>query len=172
MMNNFIKLNELIIKNKNFLQSLSIKIFLNFILRKLGFTLKRIKYFYNSDLNLYKTINYNKIETIIDIGANEGQFAEKIFKNKYSGNIISFEPLKQEYEIIKSKIFLAKNKGWLLGERCALGNIEKKEKLFVSINRESTSLLRILKKYKDIKPLSRQTKKQIVQVKKLDSFYN
>ena len=47
------------------------------------------------------------INSVIDVGANKGQFAINLFKNKFIGDILSFEPLKQEHEILKE---LSKNK--------------------------------------------------------------
>ena len=41
--------------------------------------------------------NHFSINCILDVGANEGQFAEKHLKYGYNGRVISFEPIKTIY---------------------------------------------------------------------------
>ena len=60
-----------------------------------GYKLKRTKWLYEHDKNFIKTLKYKNINSIIDVGANEGQFAEQIFRNNYKGFVFSFEPPKR-----------------------------------------------------------------------------
>ena len=45
----------------------------------------------------------NNIECILDIGANIGQYAEYLRQIGFKNDIISFEPLNDAYEILKTK---------------------------------------------------------------------
>ena len=58
------------------------KKFLNDLIGITGYKLKRKKYLYEPDKNLIKSINHFKINSIIDVGANKGQFALRLFENK------------------------------------------------------------------------------------------
>jgi len=69
--------------------------------------------------NIAYLIHKYKIDTIIDIGANQGQFVEGIRSAKYLGKIISFEPLPIEHAIISKKS--QKDKNWSIAPRMALG---------------------------------------------------
>ena len=136
-----------------------------------GLSIKRKIYLYDAKKNLNKTIKHFKIKSILDIGGNTGQFAENVLESGFNGKIVSFEPLSKEHQIIKKKIEKRKNKNWFLEERCALGQKEKKQRIFISGNSESSSLLKILKKHVEMRPLSKIVSSEIVKVKKLDSFY-
>ena len=91
-----------------------------------GYQIKRSKYLYDPFQNLIKSINYFKIKSIVDVGANKGQFVNKLLKNGFNGNILSFEPLFDEHNYLK-KISKNKNK-WDIEERCALGKKKFKGK--------------------------------------------
>ena len=69
---------------------------INLITSIFGYKFKKTKWLYEKNINLIKSINQNNINSIIDVGANRGQFAEEVFKNSFKGNILSFEPLKMK----------------------------------------------------------------------------
>ena len=43
-----------------------------------------------------KLLNHFKIDLILDVGANSGQYAQESFNNKFKGKIISFEPFSND----------------------------------------------------------------------------
>lgn len=73
------------------------------------------------DARLKKVLELFAVRTVIDIGANEGQFAEAAFASGFSGQIISFEPLQEQNQNIALS---AKNYSgrWKIAPPCALGN--------------------------------------------------
>ena len=73
-----------------------------------GYQIKNKKYLYDPDKNLLKSIKHFQIKSILDVGANKGQFALRLLKNNFEGNIMSFEPLNEEYEMLKN--YLPKRK--------------------------------------------------------------
>ena len=93
-----------------------------------GYQIKRTKYLYDPFQNLIKSINYFKVKSIIDVGANKGQFVNKLFKNGFNGNVLSFEPLFDEHNYLK-KFQKRKTSGIL--KRCALGKKKFKGKKFM-----------------------------------------
>ena len=143
---------------------------LNDLIGITGYKIKRKKYLYEPEKNLVKSINNFKINSIIDVGANKGQFALKLFENKFKGNVISFEPLAEEHKILND-ISLNKKK-WQIARKCALGRKNIKKKFHISANRESSSLLKILPKHTLLRPDSKTKKIEIINVEKLDNFHN
>lgn len=147
--------------------------FLNKILSFLfGYQIKSDRWSYSSDKNLIKSIKANKIKTIIDIGANEGQFAMRMINLGFKGSIMSFEPMKIQYEnlienIKKNKI---KSVNWLAEKRCALGSKNEKKKIYISGKNQSSSLMKLSKKYLNISPESAVVNQEEVEIEVLDNF--
>lgn len=52
--------------------------------------------------------SYN-INVILDVGANEGQFAEMVFSMGYHGRIVSFEPSSNAFNILQKKTLAVKH---------------------------------------------------------------
>ncbi len=141
---------------------------INKIIGLSGYQIKRTKYLYDPIQNLIKSINHFKVRSVVDVGANKGQFVNKLQKNGFKGKILSFEPLYNEYLYIKK--LSNKNYNWEVEERCALGKKNSKKKFYISGNSESSSLLKILPRHTDIRPTSKTIGTQEVNVKKLDYF--
>jgi hypothetical protein len=149
-----------------------LKILLNKILSLSGYKISNLKYIYDSELNLVKSLNFFKIQSIIDVGANEGQFILRLLKKGFYGNVISFEPTTEAY----NKLLLnAKKKrysfSWKIAERCGLGSDNFSDNIYVSENSESSSLLKILPKHTNLKPLSKAISTEKINIQKLDNFY-
>lgn len=70
-----------------------------------------------------------KIDTVIDVGANVGQFGESLRAEGYRGRIISFEPIGAEFEVLSKKA--AADSNWE-AHRCALGAAAGSAQLHVS----------------------------------------
>jgi len=95
-----------------------------------GYKISNLNFIYDPDINLINTIKGKKINTILDVGANKGQFAVKIVNNGFEGSIISFEPLSSAHKKLSNiaKNFKNNNKvNWIIEERVAIGNKNKKQ---------------------------------------------
>jgi len=101
---------------------------------------------------LMSTLNTFEIDLVIDIGANDGQFANELRSGGYSGNIVSFEPLTSAHERLsqmsKSDPF------WDVHERCAIGNSQDEIKMNISGNSVSSSILPMLDTHTNAAPES------------------
>jgi FkbM family methyltransferase len=117
---------------------------------------------------LMKQINNNNIDLIFDIGANEGQFAELIFKMGFKGRIVSFEPLTSAYKILFQKS--EKYTNWEVAERFAIGESDGEIILHISENTLSSSALDILEEHTKAAPDSVYTGEEKVKVYKLDTI--
>lgn len=86
-------------------------------------------------------LNKYDIKTIIDIGANEGQFALKLINNNnYSNKIISFEPVSSAYQALLKN---SKIKQEWIAINSAVGDIEGILPINVSLNSVSSSLRKV-----------------------------
>ena len=107
-----------------------------------------IRRFPNRDYRrLIQYINANNIDITLDIGANIGQYANFLFKCKYQGRIISFEPQSDAFEKLNNKIMSSNNKNRWQAIRCAMGNQVGTIKINNSKNSVSSSILPILNQH-------------------------
>ena len=117
---------------------------------------------------LMKQLKYNKIDLILDIGANTGQFSNMIFKLGYKGRIVSFEPLSSAYTLLKKKS--GKFKNWEIAEQCAIGDEDGEIEINISKNSISSSILKIMKEHVTAAPDSEYIGSEKVKVYKLDTI--
>lgn len=82
------------------------------------------------------------IDLVIDIGANDGQFAKELRTGGYAGRIVSFEPLTTAHARLLHE---SKNDpSWQVHPRCALGDHLGEVKLNIAGNSVSSSILPML----------------------------
>jgi len=89
--------------------------------------------------SLKKMLDYQKINLVLDIGANKGQYAIRLREMGYKKKIISFEPLSQVYPKLLHNS--RKDKNWIVAERCLVGEKEGEETINISENFVSSSIL-------------------------------
>jgi FkbM family methyltransferase len=137
---------------------------LNKILRNFGFELER----YGTSTSNHKLqkqlVLSHDIDLLIDIGANTGQFGEKMREIGYIGKIISFEPMRKPFEILKAKA--SKDANWE-AHNCALGEEEKESQINISENSYSSSLFNAKKELTDSVPATKVIAKETIKIKKL-----
>src|SRR5690242_20492587 len=71
--------------------------------RRAGYEIVLIDAIYPSTNRLLTMITHHRIDTVIDVGANTGQYASALRKAGYTGRIISFEPLSEAYAELEKK---------------------------------------------------------------------
>jgi len=99
---------------------------------------------FGSDLGVKQIdsiLSEEKIDLLLDVGANTGQYAISMFNSGYKGRIVSFEPLTDAYEELKKN--QSKFPGWEVFERCAIGDYTGSTIINVSANSHSSSILPI-----------------------------
>jgi len=116
-----------------------------------------------------RLIEHYRIDTVLDIGANIGQFARELRASGYRGRIVSFEPLRGAFTHLQ--IAARGDAAWRL-LNVALGDAEGEQKLHQASNSESSSLLDMLPLHLDAAPYSRYTGEETVQVQTLDAVFH
>lgn len=134
--------------------------------------LKSIGYQINiyQEEKILKILNHFKINKLVDVGANVGQYALNMRKMGFDKKIISFEPLKAAFLTLEQKALTDRN--WTVNNY-ALGNENAESVINVSENLVSSSILDMLPEHIKRAPESKYVSKEKIEIKKLDDiFYN
>jgi FkbM family methyltransferase len=107
------------------------------------------------------------IQTILDIGANEGQFINKISLILPEANIYSFEPLKKPFEQLQKLAFQNKN---ITAFNFALGDEEKESIIHHNEYSPSSSMLELTSLHKGAFPFTRNVLEENISVKVFDKI--
>jgi len=144
------------------LKKLSHKIFHYF-----GFDV--IRYTNNNFYSLQResVIRNRKINLILDVGANEGDYASEAREAGYRGRIISFEPLSSSFNILRKNS--GKDPLWSC-ENMAVGSLDGDMEINVAGRTTSSSLLPMLPLHTTICPESAYISKEKVRVTRIDSL--
>ena len=122
----------------------------------------------NQNLQTIKLIKQHKIDLILDVGANFGQFGTDMRNMGYLGQIISFEPVNKCYQHLSS---IADDK-WQI-ENFALGDKNSKEEINISNKTIYSSILDVNEIGKsNFSNSIKVVGKQNTLVKKLDDIIN
>ncbi len=112
------------------------------------------------------------IDTVIDIGANAGQFAIELRSDlgysPYKNRIISFEPLSTAFKSLLTHAALDPN--WEVFN-AAIGDSDESREINIAGNLYSSSLLDMLPSHIKSAPESEYIGKEKIDVKRLDSIF-
>lgn len=112
---------------------------------------------------------FHKIDTLLDVGANIGQFAQESRKSGYSGRILSFEPLPEAHRILLAKSSV--DPLWDVHDRCAIGSNHGDAIINISKNSFSSSLLAMNDRHSSAAPESVYIGSTQVKVLPLDHIF-
>lgn len=111
-----------------------------------------------------KWIQKLDINTIIDIGSNEGQFILSISRILPNRKIIAFEPIKDCYDKLVANTSALN----VVYNNCGLSDANTTAEINVSKNFVSSSILPMENFHKKLYPESKYTGRQTIELKKLD----
>ncbi len=149
---------------------MSVKKYFKKLLRQFGFDIIKFTPSSHPIASLKLLLNSYQIDLVLDVGANIGQFGEFLRQNlNYKKDIISFEPLYREFEILKSKV--ESDKHWTV-YNIALGDFDGTSEINVSENSYSSSILNMMLTHLEAAPNSRYIRREPIKVKKLDSIFD
>jgi len=120
-----------------------------------------------ASINVVSSLQKFGIDLILDVGANQGQFASEIRRCGYIGNIVSFEPLSDAH----GKLLQASGRDakWEAYPRCALGDHNGEAEINIAGNSYSSSILPMLESHRNVAPESAYQGKEIAPIKTLDA---
>jgi FkbM family methyltransferase len=108
------------------------------------------------------------IKTVLDIGANTGQFANRVNEILPSVKIISFEPIKKCFDelLINTKSIN------VTAFNIALGQENTQQEINISAHSPSSSLLKMADLHTEVFAGTNFVEKETITVKKLDDLFN
>ena len=124
---------------------------------------------HNSEELLLQTILRNfGIKAVLDVGANQGQYAQGLIDHGYKGKIYSFEPISSVFEVLKKTS--AAYPRWSVFN---LGLGSKEEELLINISENfvSSSILKVSELSTDSEPKTRITHGEKVKLSTLDALF-
>ncbi len=120
------------------------------------------------DFSIGQWITKLNINTIIDVGSNEGQFINSIEGILPNRKIIAFEPIESVY-----KKLVANTKAFnIVAYNFGLSDINATAEINISKNLVSSSLLNMEDLHKKAYPESEYINKEVIQLKRLDDVIN
>lgn len=109
----------------------------NEIARIFGYELNKIDTQSTLATHLKMVFNNLGVDTVLDVGANKGQFGRFLRKNGFKGELYSFEPLKEPFAILSSES--EKDSKWH-AINCGLGSEKTKCEINVTNTTEFASI--------------------------------
>jgi FkbM family methyltransferase len=110
-----------------------------------------------------------RINTVIDVGANDGSYGRKLRELGYAGKIISFEPLSSAYKMLENSA--GKDANWEV-YNYALGSHEASAWINIAGNSYSSSLLDMLPAHVHSAPHAKYIGREKIEIKTLDSVFS
>jgi FkbM family methyltransferase len=106
------------------------------------------------------------VRTVLDIGANKGQFGAQLRAEGYRGRLISFEPLSAAHAILRRTA--AFDPFWTIAPAMALGETDGAAEINVAKNLASSSFLPVLENSVRAADASAYMATEMVKVRRLD----
>lgn len=117
---------------------------------------------------LANQLKSRRVNTVLDIGANSGQYAGGLRRAGYKDRIVSFEPLPGPFALLERKA--SKDSHWDC-RRCALGEVDGTVSINIAGNAgASSSVLPMLERHRDAFPPANYVGTEEVPIFRLDSL--
>lgn len=117
--------------------------------------------------NRIKLLNHFQIQTLLDVGANTGQFAYYTRHTGYKNHIVSFEPLTDAFALLSQ--FARLDNKWEI-VKAAIGDMDGEIEINISENLQSSSILDMMPDHVKSAPESAYRGKETVKIHRIDSI--
>ena len=144
------------------------KSFLKKVLRRFDLELRNFSIEKSENARFFTMLSHHKVNTVFDIGANEGQFGVILRDFGYKGKIVSFEPLTEARE--KLNRISQDDPLWEIAPQAAIGDEDGEIEIHIAGNSESSSILNMLDSHIEAAPSSKYIGKEKVLLRKLDTL--
>jgi len=138
------------------------------LVRRFGFDVVRFP-IHDATARTAQLLSYYGIDSVLDVGANDGGFASEIRQHGFNGRIISFEPTGDQYQALRRRA--GSDPKWECVRR-ALGDSDAEVTINISGNSGlSSSVLPMLEAHVAAAPSSRYVSSERVQQQRLDHIF-
>lgn len=118
------------------------------------------------ELRLPKLLAHHKVQTVLDVGANDGGFAAELIGGGYQKEVLSFEPLPDAWDALGNRACSHPN--WKVAPRMALSDTNGEADFYEAGNSVSSSLLPMAETHRAASPQSQPLGTIKVQTRRLD----
>jgi FkbM family methyltransferase len=136
--------------------------------RKVGVELNWYKPAQSQHARLFRLLAHHGIETVLDVGANNGGFGSSLREGGFAGDILSFEPLAEAHRELTART--AGDTRWHVAPRMALGADDGDIEINVAGNSTSSSILPMRELHAQAAPASRYTGVERVPLRRVDGL--
>lgn len=116
-----------------------------------------------------RLLEVHAIDTVLDVGANAGQFGRELRRLGFRGRLVSFEPLSVAFAQLERA---ARGDPQWQVHRHALGEAEGSQQIHVAANSESSSLLPMLPRHEAAAPQATYVGTERIEVRPLDAVFD
>jgi FkbM family methyltransferase len=113
-----------------------------------------------------RVLRDREVDVVFDVGANTGQFAQRLRAAGYLGQIVSFEPLPDAHEVLTRASHA--DRRWAVAPRTAIGASAGSVEIHVAGNSYSSSILPMEAAHVSAAPESRYVGAVTVSLQRLD----
>jgi FkbM family methyltransferase len=139
-------------------------------LKKMGYSIEPYNQHTTHELIMRNVLKKLKINTVLDVGANQGQYALELRNNcEYKGKIYSFEPIPAVWEKLKRNS--KSDDKWEVFNPMAIGDTSGEAEINITANTQSSSLLEMTQKHVEAAPDSKVIGKAKVKLSRLDEVF-
>jgi FkbM family methyltransferase len=135
-------------------------------LRALGYDIVKVHRTLSSAERRQRLLDSHQVDLVLDVGANTGQYALELRRNRYRGRIVSFEPRAKAFQRLGRA---AESDPLWQVLPFALGCENGTARIHVSKNEYSSSLLNLLPAHVQAEPESAYVGTETIEVRTLDS---
>jgi FkbM family methyltransferase len=135
-------------------------------IRRFGWDLRRIEHF--GEPTLADFLRFQAIDLVLDVGANEGQFAIDLRDAGYAGEIVSFEPVASVFTKLAANT--ARDRHWT-ARHLALGDRHGTAELAVTAHTVFSSMKPQAERLRDWHPGTAVTGSETVEITTLDQIF-
>jgi FkbM family methyltransferase len=138
------------------------------LIHSAGFDLHRLSPGSNPAFQLLNALDRFKVDLVLDVGANVGQFSSELRSVGYKGNLVSFEPLSTAHRALSD--VASRDPKWLVHPRGAIGDHEGEIEINIAGNSVSSSVLPMLEVHASAANGSAYVGVERVSISRLDSI--
>jgi FkbM family methyltransferase len=142
--------------------------FVKSFLRQRGYEILGPPSAFVSQKSLAGLLQQERINLVLDVGANVGQFVDQLRGIGYTGRVVSFEPLAAAHALLRKRAEADAN--WTIADRTAVGPTEGSVEIHVSNNSVSSSILGMMPSHSEAAPESSYVGTETVQMNSLDNL--
>jgi FkbM family methyltransferase len=136
--------------------------------RALGYDLTPRRKLKDLDAQLVFTLERQAIDAVVDVGANRGQYAERLRGAGWRGPILSIEPVPELHRALVERA--AADPAWEVAAPVAIGDASGEALLEVSAESDMSSTLPQSALLRDISPSSAVARRIVVPRRRLDEL--